>query len=398
MTTADPDVRDNDRVSQATPFGMGAGLVNPGRTDRRGSSFAPGLVYDAGLLDYFGFLCDVQPEVFANPEGTCGTLAAAGIPTDASDLNYPSIAVAELPGAQTVTRTVTSVAEENAATTYTVSVDAPEGYSVSVSPSALTLRRGQSATYEVTIVNESAPIDEWRFGELTWTSTKVRGAAYAVRSPIAVKASAFNAPDSVDGTGESGTASFEVSFGYTGEYSASAHGLLPATLTEDNVVQDPDQDFDPDDGFSDAHEFTLSGVAAFRVAMPPESTAAGVDIDLYVFDPSGELVASSTSGDTNELVTIVDPADGTWTVYVHGWLVPAPGNVDYTMFSWAISDTPGGTLVIESAPTAAVSGTTGTIEVSWTGATLGQWHLGAVKQTGDGGAPLGLTLVEVDNR
>jgi subtilisin family serine protease len=401
MTTADPNVRDNDRVSQATPFGMGAGHANPGRTDRRGSSFQPGLVYNAGFNDYLGFLCDAQPSLFANPTATCAALEAAGFPTDPSDLNYPSISVAEVLGSQTVTRRVTSVAVENAPTRYNVSVEAPEGYEISVSPSTLTLTRGQTASYEVTIVNESAPAEEWRFGELTWTSSRARGpggTAYAVRSPIAVKAADIGAPDSVSGSGESGTASFEVSFGYDGEYSASAHGLVPATLTEDNVVQDPDQEFDPDDGFSNAHTFELSGAQVFRVAMPPESTGPGVDIDIYVFDPSGEEVASSTSGDTDELVTIDDPADGTWTVYVHGWLVPAPGNVDYTMFSWVIADATGDTLVIDSAPTAAVSGTTETIQVSWTGATAGQWHFGAVRHNGPEGSILGRTLVEVDNR
>ena len=297
MTTADPDVRDNDRTSQATPFGMGAGHVNPGRTDRRGSSFQPGLVYDAGLFDYFGFLCDAQPSVFANPTATCATLAAAGIPTEASNLNYPSISVAEVLGTATVTRRVTSVAVENAPTTYNVSVEAPEGYAVSVSPSTFTLTRGQTASYDVTIVNTSAPADEWRFGELTWTSTRSRGPApYAVRSPIAVKAAAISAPDSVSGSGETGSATFDVTFGYTGEYSASAHGLVPATLTADNVAQDPDQDFDPDDGFSDAHTFDLADAQVFRVAIPPEATAAGTDLDMYVYNPDGVQVASSTSG------------------------------------------------------------------------------------------------------
>jgi hypothetical protein len=401
MTTADPNVRDNDRVTQATPFGMGAGHVNPGRVDRRGSSFQPGLVYDAGFFDYLGFLCDAQPSIFTNPEATCAALAGAGFPTDASDLNYPSIAVAELAGSQTVTRTVTSVAMENAATTYNVSVEAPDGFSVTVEPSTLTLRRGESATYTVTILNEAAPIDQWRFGELTWTSSRARGPGgtnYAVRSPIAVRASMFNAPESVEGSGETGTETFEVSFGYTGEYSASAHGLVPATLTDDNVAQDPDQDFDPEDGFSDAHTFTLTDAQVFRVAIPPDATAAGVDLDVYVFDPSGELAGSSTAGDTDELVTIFDPADGDWTVFVHGWLVPDPGTVDYRMYTWAVPEAGGGSLTIISAPTAAVIGTTGTIEVGWTGATAGQWHLGAVRHNGPSGSVLARTLVEVDNR
>jgi hypothetical protein len=67
------------------------------------------------------------------------------------------------------------------------------------------------------------------------------------------------------------------------------------------------------------------------------------------------------------------------------------------MYSWIISETPGGNLMIDSAPSSATIGTTGTIDVSWTGATAGQWHLGAVSHTGPSGL-MGLTLVNVDNR
>ena len=35
--------------------------------------------------------------------------------------------------------------------------------------------------------------------------------------------------------------------------------------------------------------------------------------------------------------------------------------------------------------------------MSWTGATDGEWHLGAVSHTGPDGL-LGLTLIDVDNR
>jgi subtilisin family serine protease len=389
MTTADTDVVDNDRSSQATPFGMGSGLVDPGSPRRSGSAFKPGLVYDAGFLEYLGFLCDAAPEVFANPTATCGTLAGLGIPTEAINLNYPSIGVSQLAGSETVTRTVTSVAPGRR--TYRVSVDAPDGYDVTVSPSVFTISRGQTVTYTVTIDNDTAPIDEWRFGSLTW-----RSGPFSVNSPIAAQASLFDAPGEVTGTGESSSASFDVSFGYTGDYAAAAHGLEPATLTVDNVPQDPDQNFDPTDGFSDAHTFNLSGVAHFRISIPPEATEADADLDVYVVDPNGDLVASSTLGGTDEQVDIGSPMDGAWTVYVHGWATPG-GDSDYTMYSWAISATPGGNMTIDSAPTSATLGVTGAINVSWTGATAGEWHLGAVSHN-QGSTVIGLTLIEVDNR
>ncbi|MGH2589465.1 MAG: S8 family serine peptidase [Actinomycetota bacterium] len=392
MTTADTDVLDNDRATQATPFEMGAGHVDPGGPGTNGSAFRPGLVYDAGFLEYLGFLCDADPSVFANPTGTCTNLANNGVPTRAVDLNYPSIGVSQLAGTETVTRTVTSVAPDNRR--YTVSIEAPDGYDVTVTPSSFSIPRGRSRTFEVTIDNVSAPTGEWRFGSLTWNDSK---GAYAVRSPIAVRGSLLSAPAEITGSGVDGSASFDVKFGYTGPYSAGAHGLVPATLTVDNVSQDPDQNFDPTDGFSNAHEFDLSDVAHFRIAIPPEATEPEADLDVYVFDPAGDLVAQSTLGGTDEVVDISAPADGTWTVYVHGWSTPG-GDSDYTMYTWAIPEAAGGgNLTIDSAPTSATIGETGTVSVSWTGATAGQWHLSAVSHN-RGDEVLGLTLIEVDNR
>ncbi|HZD55506.1 MAG TPA: S8 family serine peptidase [Anaerolineales bacterium] len=394
MTTAYQDVRDNDRVSMAGPFAFGAGHINPGGRANKSSAFQPGLAYDAGFIDYLGFLCSAAPEVFANPEATCASLASIGIPLDPSDLNLPSIGIADLAGSQTIQRTVTSVAAESGWRDYSVTVEIPPGYDVSVSPSMLHLKKGMSATYYVTITNNgSAVIDEWSFGSLTWRDETGH---YDVRSPIAVRAALFDAPAEISGSGESGSLSFDVKFGYTGDYTAAAHGLEPATVTSDNVLQDPDQNFDPDDGFSNLHQFTLSGAAFFRVAIPPEATEANADLDVYVYDPNGDLVASSTKGGTDEQVDIFEPEDGTWSVYVHGWSTPG-GDSDYDMYSWVVSASPGGNLTIDSAPSSATIATTGTIDVSWTGATAGQWHLGAVSHS-RGSELLGLTLVNVDNR
>jgi hypothetical protein len=397
MTTAYQKVRDNDRVSRATPFAIGSGHVDPAGQQGSGSPFDPGLVYDAGFLDYLGFLCDADRSVFANPAGTCGSLEAAGIPTKATNLNYPSIGIQAVTGSETVTRTVTRVARPGSTSTRAVEfragVSAPAGLSVTVSPNRLRLAPGQSASFTVTVTNVSAPVDEWRFGSLTWKSE-----SHDVYSPIAVKAKALNAPASVTGTGTAGSVDIPVKFGYAGSYTAGAHGLVAATVTASVVAQDPDQGFDPADGFSDAHPITVSGAALLRVALPPESVADpnATDLDVYVLNEAGDLVGASTAGGTDEQVDLPLPADGTYTVYVHGWQVGVTP-VPYTMFSWVISATPGGgNLSITSAPTAATVGGTATVTAAWAGAPAA-WNLGAVSHTGPGGL-LGLTLVEVDNR
>ncbi|OGO29580.1 MAG: hypothetical protein A2Z16_07090 [Chloroflexi bacterium RBG_16_54_18] len=392
MTSAYQEVLENDRLTPASPFSMGAGHVDPGGKAGKNSLFEPGLAYEAGFFEYLGFLCDAEPDVFVDPAGTCAYLAGLGIPTEATNLNLASIGVSNLAGAVTVQRTVTSVAKENSWRTYNVSVQAPAGYSVSVTPSTLTLRRGMSANYEVTITNQTAPVGEWRFGSLTWSDTTGH---YDVYSPIAVRAAEFDAPAELQGSGASGSLSFDILFGYTGTYTAAPHGLVLDVPTLDTVSQDADQDFDPLDvgtGGANAHVFNLAGAAHFRVTIPPSSTEANADLDVYVYDPSNNLVASSTLGGTDEQVDISLPADGAWTVYVHGWQTVGADS-DYTLHSWVVPLVSGGSLVLDSSPASAVIGTTGTISVSWSALASGE-YLGAVSHTGPFGL-LGFTLVNV---
>ncbi len=391
MTTAYQDVVDNDRFSPAGPFDMGAGHIRPGGTVTKGSLYEPGLVYDAGFYEYLGFLCEADPAVFGNPTATCTSLANMGIPTKARNLNLPSIGVASVPGSITVQRTVTSVAKESGWRTYAVSVNAPEGYDVSVSPASFRVKPGKSVTYEVTITNVSAPIGEWRFGSLEWNDDNGH---YRVYSPIAVRGSLFDAPTELSASGASGSLNFNVSIGYSNdEYTPAPHGFTPATETTGTVVQDPDQTFDPNDGYSNAHTFDLSGALFFRVAIPPQATEPDADLDVYVYNPVGELVASSTNGGTDEQVDISFPMDGTWTVYVHGWAAPG-GDSPYTLYSWVLPFATGGSLEVTPAgPIPVTSGDVIPVTVSWNGLADG-WYLGAVTHE-DSSSILGMTLIDV---
>ena len=66
MTTADPKVLNSDQTTPADPFDMGSGHLNPGKVAKAGSSFNPGLVYDAGFNDYLAFLCGATTGVVAS--------------------------------------------------------------------------------------------------------------------------------------------------------------------------------------------------------------------------------------------------------------------------------------------------------------------------------------------
>jgi hypothetical protein len=370
----------------ATPFDEGTGHVVPN------SAIDPGLVYDSGFTDWLGFLC-----------GT-GQLAASYCPAlgiDPSDLNTPNIAVGELAGTQTVTRTVTNVGPDG---TYHASVDAPSGVEVSVSPDILTLASGESASYEVTFTSTGdSVLGEYAFGNLTWTDPDK---GYTVRSALVVRPLQLAAPDLVGGSGATGSTSFDVSFGYTGDYTAGAHGLEPAGLTEGNVLDDPANDISTalGTGVGVTFEFVEvpAGTALARFSLFDAYTDGNDDLDLYVFGPSGGFVGGSGSGTSAEEVNVVLPAAGTYIVVVHGWQTDGP-DANYKLFDWSVSATPGvGTypLTLDSAPTAASLGATEPVAISWDvstdPATTARKYLGAVSHS-DGGGPIGLTVVEVDD-
>ena len=394
MTTARQNVVKENVSTPADPFDMGAGFVDPaGRPAAAGSMFSPGLVYNAELFDYYGFLCDVAPEVIIDFGTTCAAIAGGGYPTTARDLNLASIGVSNIVGSQTVQRTVTSVAAGTR--TFVAEVEAPDGFDVTVEPSSIRLAPGESATYTVTLLRTDAPFNAWSFGALTWTS-----GGYEVRSPIAAQPTVFAAPDAVQGEGVDGTVTVPVRFGYTGAYTAGAHGPVPTTRTAGTVTQDPNQIFNPPiRPGTTAVPITVTGSAFLRIALntadltPPNPAT---DIDLYLYNSAGVRVGASGAGSTAELIEVVLPANGTYTLYVHGWSVPG-GSTGFSLRSWSVPLTPGtGALTIESAPASAVTGADGEVVASWSGLAADDSYLGAVSHAGAGGELLGLTLVEIE--
>ena len=364
------------------PFDYGSGHVAPN------SALDPGLVYDAGFLDYFGFLCGTGQLVSA----ACGAL---GI--DPSDLNQPNITIGELAGTQTVTRTVTNVGP---AATYHVSVDAPAGVDVVVSPSSITLGEGASASFQVTFTTTgSASIGDYAFGSLTWSH-----GPHNVRSTLTVRPVQLAAPVELNAVGDSGSLSYDVDFGYSGPFTAAPHGLVPATTTDGSVVDDPANDINTalDTGVGVTFEVVVipAGTAYSRISLFDDYTDGNDDLDLYVFGPQSAgfpFQGGSGSGTSAEEVNLASPAPGVYLVAVHGWGTDGP-DANYTLFDWSVSATPadgtGATdLSVDSAPAAATLGTSGTIDVSWSGLAADTKYLGAVSYTDT--SLFGLTVVSV---
>jgi hypothetical protein len=118
------------------------------------------------------------------------------------------------------------------------------------------------------------------------------------------------------------------------------------------------------------------------------------DVDLYLEDSGGNIIASSTNGGTDEIIELVLPANDTYTMAVHGWSVPS-APLDYTLNYWDVPLASGGSLSIDSAPASAVAGAVETIDISWAGLAGGESYLGVVSHS-DAGGLLGFTTVEVE--
>jgi subtilisin family serine protease len=394
MTTARQNLRKSFVDVPADPFDMGAGQIVPN------DAFDPGLAYDAGLFDYAAFTCGNNVPIFT--QGSCDFLASLGYSFDGSELNLPSIGIGALAGVQTVSRTVTNVASNQGNKSFYVSVDPPPGIDVEVWPTMVKLKPGESATYYVTLTTNGAPLFEWAFGSLTWS----HGGEYAVRSPIAVRPILFVAPDEVAGSGTEGSLSFDVSFGYSGDYAAGVHGLNPADMQDDTVEDDPSNNIDAALATCDFstfpydcvgitwHEFTVPAGAAFaRFALFDDYTDGADDLDLYVWRRSdGAYQGGSGSGTSAEEVNLLFPAADVYEIAVHGWGTDGP-DANYTLFNWTFGLVDDAGNMTVTAPTAATVGTA-TVDVDWAGLAAGNKYLGAVSHS-DGVGLLGLTLVSV---
>jgi hypothetical protein len=379
MTTA-TDVMDGGTPAPNTNpvliFRQGAGHVAPN------DAVSPGLVYDSDVNDWLAFLCGTTNGV--TPQ-TCSQLSGAGYSLDPSDLNSPSIAIGALAGTQTMTRTVTNVGRGSA--TYTASVTGMAGFNVTVNPSSLTLARGQSRSFEITFTRTTAAINAYAGGQLTWTDGNRN-----VRSPIVARPVALSAPAQISGTGA--PLNYSVTFGYTGPFTATARGLVPATLTDASVADDPTDSFKP----------TGPGVVAIPVVVPAGTTYArfslfdanvtpASDLDLYVFNSSGAMVGGSGSGTSAEEVNLLNPPADTYTVYVHGFAVTGTA-ANFTLFSWVLGSADAGNMTV-NAPANATLGTSGTINLTFSGLAQATKYLGSVAYGGLAGLP-NPTIVRVD--
>jgi len=372
----------------ATPLDMGAGHVRPG------SAFDPGLVYESGPTEWLQYACGIGQHLGVS-DGSGGVIDVCTIvgTIDPSDLNYASIAVGDLAGKQTITRTVTNV--DSKSSLYVARVQAPAGFSVTVTPSTIVVPPRKSVTFKVEITRTTGAFGQWSFGALNWSD--LRG--HNVRSPIAVRPVAIAAPTQVTGNGVSGSVQLQLKAGFKGVLTAQAFGLAAAAVTTQHLVG-TDTSFNPaapavNPAVAKATVNVPAGTKVARFATFAADYGPMTDIDLFVYQAgTNTMVGQSAGGSADEAATVTAP--GSYDVYaVQFALDPGVTEQDVKVNALVVGPTALGNFTVTPASQPAVLGGAASVTASWSGLTAGSHYLGVVEY-GDGTSALGQTIVAVN--
>ena len=272
-------------------------------------------------------------------------------------------------------------------------------------PSSLSLGPGQTASFDVTFVYESGPLDLWRFGSLAWSSND-----HSVYSTIAVKPVSLTAPAEVTSFGGSGTISFPVEFGYTGSYVPGVHGLRLPLVISGFVDNDPTKTFTfrSGNGVTSHLVDVPDGQLYLRFSLFDALTEGNDDLDLYLYyqpglcnplDFRGTRVTESGGPTSEEQVNVFRPPAGCYGALVHGYETD-PSNsqpgTNYTMLAWAFGIVDDQGNMTASAPPFVNSGGTETVTVNWANLVSDTIYLGGISHNTPQGL-VGLTLITIGN-
>ncbi|MFD1505838.1 peptidase [Georgenia yuyongxinii] len=370
MTTA----RDHASTASNDPFASGAGFVEPRKF------LDPGLVYDAGQSDWWDFLAG-QGVTYAD-----GSPVSTN-PIDASDLNLASVAIGDLVGEQTVTRTITNVSGRPAV--FRASVDGLDGVDVTVTPTQVRLTPGRSADVTITFTAAGAPLGAYATGHLTWTSDR----GHVARSPLAVRPLPLSAPAQVTVPVDATGVEIPVVPGFTGTLGTKVTGLVPGDVTAATAQNAGGGAFVVGDPRNHTQDFTVTGTKLVRIELK-SANPTGDDLDLYVTRRgSNQVIAAATTPAANEVIYIGGWPAGEYTIHVQAWSVAdaAPmASFDVRVFQ---PDGDAGTLVLDPAALPVTAGT----PVTLTGALrtdAATPYFGRVELT-DGSRVIGQTAVSV---
>lgn len=384
MGTADPTVLKEDGTTPATPFDTGAGRV------------------DVSQAAQIGFVLDETYSNFLNADPSLGG--------DPKTLNIPSLGREDFVGSTTWTRTLASTANA----TWTASVVNPPGVTLTVNPSSFALTAGGTRQITITANAGSAALGTWLFGSVLFTPSG--GGATAVRFPVALKRVFSTLPTSLryDDVRKNSMAiekNLEVLPAIT-NLAVSRNGLVPATVYEGNLYQDP-TNYDPYDGNWDPDDSSnKDGVWAQTITVPAGSKrlvteivkTTSPDIDLYLWRLNGatfEWYCTSASFGSKEYCSIADPPAGNYYAFIQNWEASDPTGATPDDVELAAAVVPGASsgnfsVTLANGSTSVPAGQPFDLKISWSLTKPGIHWYGVFGLGTDAGNPGNLGVVNLD--
>lgn len=317
MTTSWMDMLKEDHATPAIAFDRGAG-----RVDMNTGALA-GLVLDETTQDFL----DADP-------------SAGGFPTD---LNIASFADDQCLQNCLWDRVVSNTLPVSV--TWTASIDAPEGITLTVTPSSFEI--GPHAEQMITVHADAtaATPDEWAFGDITLqpSDTSIPDAHF----PVAVYPTLGIFPDSITIETRRNAGSQLVedlqSLEIT-DLTIDAFGLTQATMDTFYLMEDPTND-DPYDDLDQVYVAMVEVPAGAKRLVAEITQSEAPDVDMFVISGGFELCASTT-GSWREYCDLTDPAAGTYYVVVQNWAGSANQPDMITLATAVVPGTDAGNLMV----------------------------------------------------
>ena len=390
MTTASPTLNDGLAGAQngLLPWAQGAGHVVPNK------AIAPGLVYDAGKIDFVRYQCKVNTAA-VSPASDCTTY---GTLDETYNVNLPSITVGAVVGSTTVTRKVTNVGV--AAATYTASASVP-GFTTLVTPVNLTLLPGETKSFTLALTAAGAVDNQWAYGSLTWSD----GAQNTVKSPVTARlGKAIEAPSLITGTTTSGTRLITIKTGFTGRMSANRGGMKAVTVGPTTALT-PGAMSSAQLKTACTNGIDLPNVKVYPVSIGPGTIVArfelrdanvgtaGDDNDMGLLAPDGSWIYSGNNG-SNESAQVSTPAPGNYKLCVLAY--GGAASMTHQLSSWVVTTADVSNSLLVMLPGTVYAGSTATVGLSWSGLAVGNRYLGGVQYKDLSGSVQATTVLLID--
>lgn len=373
MLTSRTTVLEEDGVTSADPFAMGAGRV------------------DVGLAAGVGFVLDESAMAFY--------LADPALGGDPRTLNLASLTDPQCVGVCTWTRTLKSVSAT--AEDYTVNITAPAGMALTVQPTAFTLSAGGAQVITVTADVTAAALDEWLFGQINVDAVNPNVADGHL--PVAVYTRAGGAATKlnelvIDTRRNQGRTTLQGVRSITTPTLVKALYLGATQVITGYVAQDPTNDdpYDIENGGVYTTLIPVTDAQTARLAFEiVESTAP--DLDLFVgIDVNGngrpdlnEELCRSTSASWDEFCEIENPIVGDYWVLVQSWSGSSADEDFFAMEATQVSRNNQSAAFTVSGPSSAAIGAPFDLQLAWNfpALTAGDTRLALLEVGTDAGAP-----------